>query len=840
MTPERWRAVNHVLQSALDLPPDERSEYVRQACAGDESLRVEVDSLIAAYGHAGSFLEHSESLAGGTLGNYRIVERIGRGGMGEVYLALDNRLGRRVALKVLPRQFSADAERLRRFEREARSASALSDPHIVTVYEIGEADSTRFIASEFVEGETLRARLVRDPPGLEEAVGIFRQLISALRAAHNAGVVHRDVKPENIIIRTDGVVKVLDFGLAKLTDARAVTPESITDLRTREGLIVGTTHYMSPEQIRGAGIDHRTDLWSAGIVLYELVCRRRPFEGSTTADVLTAILHDEPQMAEIPAGLRTVVMKALQKDLKLRYQSAGDLLAEVETVSRPRRVIPWRSAVAAIALAAIVTAGIFIMGRQQRPVAAQPTPIRSVAVLPFSSISADRESDYFADGMTEELISALAQLPDIKVVARTSAFAFKGSKEDVREIAKKLGVAAVVEGSVRTDGRKLRVTAQLVNAADGYDLWSKSFDREMTDIFAVQDEIATAVATALQSRAQGRSLVGRRTKSLEAYELYLKGRQASLVSTSESLGDAITSFRRAIEHDPAFSDAWAGLADTYAFMDHGVGSPLMSPEQSYRLAEDAASRALALDPDCAEAHAALGHILVHLGRYDDAERHARRAVEINPNSAWARMWYGWLLSGRGRTKEMKEQFLRARQLDPYSKFICRTAMVNLLSAGDYPAAADFAQQLIRVSPDDGEAHTALALPYMYQGRFAEAEEELRRAIASPRPDSRVAVPIFQAQLLALSGRKTEALALIGRLEREGKDLPEREVLRVYATAGDLDSAARWLERMVRRSPLRARADSRLPSHAAFDAFRADSRYRRIRADLGGLGEWKEP
>lgn len=845
MTPQRWQVVKELLQSALEHPTNQRTEYLHHACP-DPSLRAEVESLLGAHERAGDFLEagvdpQATSLSGRSVGVYMIVERIGAGGMGEVYRAVDSRLGRPVALKFLPAHFTSDRERVGRFQQEARATSALNHPNIMTIYDVGEMEGMQFIASEFIEGETLRERLRRGRMSMEEILSTVIQIGSALSAAHSAGVIHRDIKPENVMLRRDALVKVLDFGLAKLTEATA--PESVSRLRTREGTMLGTPHYMAPEQVRGLSLDARADIWSLSVVLYELLTGRRPFEGETPPDVLAAILHNEPttmSAAEAPQELRSIVAKALQKNRDSRHSSAAALISDLRQIEQksgaharttPRKRLMWLGVAAAIGAAAITSAFVLVHRERPAPAVFAPVPTRSVAVLPFLNMSPGHEEDYLSDGMTEELINALAHVPGLKVVSRTSSFTFKGSKTDVREVAQKLNVGAVVEGSVRKSGNRLRVTAQLVNASDGYQLWSQTFDRELTDVFVIQEGIATAVANALQVQLGGRALVGQSTKDFEAYELYLKGRQSSTEFVTEKLSKAVSYFRAAIDRDPSFSNAWAGLADAYAVLDHASGVPPMKPAESYRLAEEAGKRALSLDANSAEAHTALGHIYLHLGANAEAGRHLRRAIELNPNSALTRVWFALFLMQIDRPAEAREQFLRAREADPLSFLVSSGGSENLLDSGDYEGAVEFAQHGVEIAPDRPRCHLHLASAYAYQNRFREAEEEVRRAETAPgrQLDS---IATRRALFLALSGRKSEALAMLNRVEREDQQLSERNLALAYSAAGDFDKAAEWYEKSVRRSPNHARVNIRLPVHPAFDGFRSDPRYLKICRQLG--------
>jgi len=751
------------------------------------------------------------------IGPYEIISRIGAGGMGQVYLATDPRLGRKVALKILPAELTNDEELVRRLAQEARTASALNHPNIVTIHELGKIDSSHYIVQEYVEGETLRQRMLRTPLSLDESLEITRQLASALRAAHGAGVIHRDIKPDNIMLRRDGLVKVLDFGLAKLADISAHT-----QVQTATGVILGTGYYMSPEQARGEDLDARTDIWSLGVVLYEMLARRRPFEGRTFSDTVSLILQKEPEPPTgMPPHVQRLVSKTLAKQREDRYATAEELLADLQTPPVPAR--RYFGVLAGAIAAAAVIGGVFL-ARRDEP---KPEPqIKSVAVMPFTNLSGSAENEYLSDGITEEIISALARVPNLKVVSRTSAFAFKGKSGDIREVAEKLGVSSIVEGSVRRAGNRLRVVAQLVNARDGYQMWSDSYDRELTDIFAIQSDIAGAVAGALRARMTPMTPP---TRDFEAYEAYLKGRQSSSVWTREGLETSVAYYRRALDRDRSFSLAWAGLADAYSMMDHRRGASSLAPAESYRLAVEAAERALDLDPASAEAHAALGHIYTHTGRFAEAERHARRAVELNPSSGMAHLWYATYLRTQRRFPEAKRHFLRAREADPYSALVAQLGG-TAWTWGDYEMSLDFTRRGLEIGLEGSQLHLINARVHALQGRFAEADALLQKA--ARLPDLPPGLDEERALVRAIEGRREEALALLQRLRREKKNVHELMMMRAWAAAGDLDSAAASAQRLVKDQADYVRVNFDLPDHPAFKAFLADPRYHQARRDLG--------
>jgi serine/threonine protein kinase len=544
MKPARWEQIKILLQSALEREPDKRSAFLAAACAGDESLRKEVEAYIISYNHAGAFIEDpafemmadslaenkTESLSGQALDHYTIREQLGAGGMGEVYLAEDTRLGRKVALKLLPPFFTADDERLRRFQQEARAASALNHPNIVTIYEIGQIDSHHFIAAEFVEGDTLRQRMMRTPMLIAELLGVATQIASALTAAHQYGIVHRDIKPENIMLREDGIVKVLDFGLAKLIAGQSSESEASTIFRTRPGTIMGTPHYMSPEQARGLNVDARTDTWGLGVLLYEMVGGRVPFAGETSSDVIVSILEKEPPplarfVPETPEVLQWIITKALRKQVDQRYQTAKELLADLQSLKHrlelEDEVKEWRSSAQAIAGIRKET------GHLVSKTSDDSQPLDSVAILPLANTSADPGMEYLSDGITESIINTLSQLPDLKVMAWTTVCRYKGREVGPHAIGEELGVSAVLSGRVLQLGDRLVIKTELVNTSDGSHLWGEQYNVKPGDIFEVEAGISREISEKLLRRLTSKEksqLARRQTQNVDAYYAYLKGR----------------------------------------------------------------------------------------------------------------------------------------------------------------------------------------------------------------------------------------------------------------------------------------------------------------------------
>jgi non-specific serine/threonine protein kinase len=589
--------------------------------------------------------EPGQPMVGRTLGHYRILSHLGAGGMGEVYLAEDTKLGRKVAIKLLPPESAADEQAKKRLVREAKAAATLDHSNICAIHEVGEQDGHSFIVMQYVEGETLASRIQNRPLDLKEAIEIAVQVADALVEAHSRGITHRDIKPQNIMISAKKQVKILDFGLAKLIRDRQIsTSESATEsLVIGPGMLVGTVPYMSPEQLRGEAVDARSDLFSLGVVLYEMIAGSAPFAGSTVADLMVSILDKVPlplasHVAEVPAALDHLVSRCLAKQRQQRYASAKELLSDMKS------------------LAAQLS--------QPQP-AAMPSP--SIAVLAFINMSADPENEYFCDGLAAELLNALAKIKALRVAARTSAFFFKGKNTDAREIGQKLNVGVVLEGSVRKAGNRLRITAQLVNVADGYHLWSERYDREMEDIFDLQDEISLAIVDALKVNLMGAekaAVVKRYTDNAEAYQLYLKGRYFWYKFPAPSYEKAREYFQQSIDADPAYALGYCGLADYFGM---AAAEGLTPPDEGWPKCEVAMNKALALDDTLAEIYnSKAGLSFIYYRDWPSAERAFKRSIELNPNFAEVRNHYALCLASYGRTEEAVTESRRALHLDSLS------------------------------------------------------------------------------------------------------------------------------------------------------------------------------
>ena len=729
---------------------------------------------------------------GTTLGPYQIVSELGRGGMGVVYEARDPRLKRTVAIKLLPPDLTRDETAKQRFLQEAQAASALDHPNICTIHEINETDDGQlYLVMAHYEGETLKERIERGPLELDNAIDIATQVGQGLAEAHQAGIVHRDIKPANLFVTKSGVVKILDFGLAKLAG---------TEGMTQTGTTLGTVAYMSPEQAKGQEVDHRTDIWSLGVVLYEMLAGHPPFQGENLLSLSNAIVGGEPLLLTgASSSAHSVVTKALNKDKARRYLSVTDLLTEMRAL---------RSGSDAATVATPTKADV-----------------PSIAVLPFAEMSAAKDQDYFCEGMAEEIINALTKLENLRVVARTSAFQFKGQALDLREVGRRLDVTSVLEGSVRTAGNRLRVTAQLIDVGDGYHVWSERFDRTLDDVFDVQDEIARTVSDKLQGELSGQadaSPVTPPTRNLDAYNLFLQGRQCFARMAGPPLEQALNYFSQALALEPKYAEAHAGIArvQTYRAILSFAAPRTVMPE-----AKDRALKALAIDDGIGDAHGALAAVLdSYEWSWPEAEREYQRALELNPGDSITRSHYADFLGRQGRREASIGEGRRAVELDPLSSVGRLWFSQVLVYAGQFKAALDEAQTGIDADPSFPQLYQSLANALAGLGRGDEATEALR---TQTRLAPGAPMPLCNLCLrLSLGGHRDEALAIARELEqrRAGEYISAALLAWCYAGLNQHDEALTWFDVALEER------DVLMPyinSYPGLDPLRADPRFQAL-------------
>jgi serine/threonine-protein kinase len=721
-------------------------------------------------------------------GRYSVEEELGRGGMGRVVRARDLKLDRAVALKLLAPGVHSEEQR-QRFEQEARAAGALNHPNILAVHDIGEQGGEPFIVTELLEGETLRSVLSRGPLAPARALEFAVQLAEGLAAAHAAGIIHRDVKPENLFLTKQGHLKILDFGIAKLLEGKRAAGA----LHTDTGAVMGTPGYMSPEQVNGEHATARTDVFAFGAVLHEMLAGRGPFERPSGVDAAHAILHDPPAPLP-PSPLSRIVARCLEKDPAARPADAGEVLAELRQISSPA---PRRRrgffAAAGLALAAAVA--IFIL----RPHAVSETVQPSIAVLPFVNLSSDKEQEYFSDGIAEEILNALAQVEGLNVAGRTSSFYFKGKNEDLASIAARLHVSTLLEGSVRKAGGRVRITAQLINAADGYHLWSKQYDRELTDIFKVQSELATAVVEALKVKLlPGTSLSSKvhPARDPEAYRLFLLGRSLVSLGTKESTHRAAATLEKAVELEPSYAPAWEWLA-------YQRGNTLLALSSqahvSPRQVLEAAERAVAADPEYSGGWAARGWVRANfLWDWAAAQSDLERALALSSRSGMALNAYAVFLQKQGRLKEAIATQRKFHDTDPLGAVGWINLGGYLISDGQFDAAREALRRALEVSPDNPRALQDLASIDLLDGRPARALQAFEKVPLGN--DRLMSVAIAQHEL----GHARESQQALAALAAKPEGDVAYRIAAVHAWRGERDAAFEWLERAYARHDLQLR------------------------------------
>ncbi len=904
MNSERWQKVKALFDVAQEIPSAKREKFLDKACAGDVDLRREVENLLSSFENPTSFMEqpaarevvsliierNNELESGQMLSHYRISSKIGEGGMGDVYLAKDTRLNRLVAIKLLSVELNKNENHLRRFVQEARAASALNHPNIITVYEIGEFEDTHFIAAEYIEGETLRERL-SGKLTLNEVLDIATQTASALSAAHKAGIVHRDVKPENVMIRReDNLIKILDFGLAKLTEQQAISNEDATlaQVKTNPGVIMGTVAYMSPEQARGRQVDERTDIWSFGAVLYEMLAERQPFAGETISDAIAAILKNEPAPLgeNTPPELNRIIRKTLQKNVDERYQTVKDLLLDLKNLKRElefseeieRSHTPSfaKSANAAatqpgenatviqpaistqnnisrqtssaeyvigevkrhkfvtlgvlaaffVALAAIVYFAFFITRTA--------TSINSIAVLPFLNESGNADVEYLSDGMTETLISSLSQLPKLNVKARSSVFRYKGKETDLVTIGKELNVQAILTGRVVQRGQDLTLYVELIDAATENILWKETYNRPLANLVTLQNEIVRDVSNKLKIKLSGadeQKLTKNYTENSEAYQLYLKGRYYWYKNRTKEFEKSRDYYQQAIDVDPNYALAYAGLAEYYGF---GAATGFLPPtSENWSKSEAAANKALALDDTLPDAYNALAGVKQFNNDRAGAERDLRRAIELNPNYAEGRRHYSMYLSEDGRSEEALAQMRKVLELEPLSVPFNINLAVIFYQTRQYDRAIEQYQKTLELDPNDAFTHELLGNAYEQKGMQKEAVAEWSRALRLTG-DNELATMLertfaasgFNAAVRALWQKKLERF---NEKAKRGEYVPAMNYVLAYTRLADKEQALTWL---VKAEQERNRMIFDINLDPIYDPLRDDPRFQDLLRKVG--------
>jgi len=807
-------------------------------------------------------------MIGQTISHYKITEKLGGGGMGVVYKAEDTRLGRNVALKFLPEKFAQNRQALERFQREARAASALNHPNICVIYDIGDHQGQPFIVMEFLEGQPLLNRIQDRPLPTDQLLKFGIQIAEALEAAHSKGIVHRDIKPGNVFVTQSGSIKLLDFGLAKLAEA----PYGVEgmDTLTAVGIAVGTPYYMSPEQLMEQEVDARSDLFSFGVLLYQMATGTLPFTGKDIKVVFNKILNSAPLSLSqsnpgCPTELDRLIQKSLEKDRDIRYQTASDLRADLKRIQRQtessrsdpaglleqpakraaksnqsREVSSDTQVIVAVLkrrkktllLAACVllllVLGLYRYGWVSpiRPApAVEGDAITSVAVLPFENMSDDPAMEYLSDGTAQSIIYSLSQLPQVKVISFSSVLAYKGQTLDTRQIAKDLGVRAVLLGRLNQQGDNLLVNVELVDTQDNSVLWGEQFNQKITDLLDVQEKIAMEISDHLRWQLSGEEqsmMTKRYTQDMEAYRSYLEGRFWWNKRTEEGFEKAVGLFNEAIEEDPLYAQAYAGLADTYALM---AAYYHRAPDDAFPQAKAAALRALEIENNLAEAHTSLGFIrMIYDWDWAGAEVEFKRAIELNPNYATSHHWYGLFLSTQRRLDEGLEEAIQALTLDPLSPEIVRAVGDVLRYRGQYDEALAQSLRALELNPNLPGANETLTLTYWETGMYEEAIAQSEKwASVDPRRAS--GAPIVLRSLA--SGNRAEAIeALTG-----SKQLSAYSKAEFYSIAGESDSALEWMAQAIDQRDAMAPWFNVTPQ---FNSLRDDPRFQDLlrRMNLG--------
>jgi len=844
---EPWRLVQAAFSAAIDLSEPARAAYL--ASIVDPTLREEVAALLASDQAAGSFIEHpaalmlgAQSTADGSvrrlsvgmrLGAYQITSSLGAGGMSEVYLARDTRLDRLVAIKVV-RNDRDDARARARLLKEAQHASTLNHPHICTVHEVDEVDGLPFIVMEYVEGRAL-SELIREGLTPADVLRYGAQIAEGLAHAHGHGLIHRDLKGSNVVIAVDGRAKVLDFGLSKRLPAHAELTSSSSSL-VENPTLAGTLSHMAPEALVGRSVDARSDVWALGVLLFEMASGDLPFKGETMFELSAAILNEPPRPLppRVALGLRMVVERCLAKNPADRFTHAGDVRTALEAL-RSRAALPvisrlivqrhWRMMGAAVLAALVIVVAVSTLGSWWSRFFSRGPTVRTLAVLPLEDASSDRTDSYFVDGFTDGLIATLGQVTELRVISRGSAMKYRGTSKSSQEIARELKADALVQGSVRRTGDRVRLMLRLVDAPTGRVVWTEARERSARDVLALQADgvqaIAAGVRISLSDMLRGQ--IGTvRAVDPDVYEAYLKGRFYWNQRTTASLERAVGHFQTALDLDPTYAPAYTAMADCY----NQLGTQMLgsgSPRQWRPLATTAAVRALQIDPRMPEAHATLGYVKHYNWEWDEAEKAFKRAIELNPSYALAHMWYANLLMGRRRFDESVQQVSIAQELDPLSLVVNTNVGWVLTAAGRHEQAIAQLQRTVRMDPAYPQAHWRLGRAYAAIGRFDEAIEELQMLVRLTEKDPVSLTGL--AQVYAQAGRLAPAHRLLQDVLRAANHqyVPPGAIANVYMALGDADHAIESLEKAFEERSNRIAYLAADPPHALRD----DERFHRL-------------
>jgi len=855
MSPERWQQIGRILKGALERTGQERASYLRQECAGDNELRREVEALLSSNEQTGSFTEampftlaglrEPVSMVGSTfhhaadpflgriVSNYRLEERLAAGGMGVLYRATDLRLGRSVAVKVLSRQLAPDETAKARFLREARTASALDHPNIGAIYHIEEQDGELFIVMALYQGETFKQRLQKGPLPVSEALELLRQVALGLDAAHRARIVHRDIKPANLLRTDEGVVKILDFGLAKLTS------ESQATAVTQTGETMGTVLYMSPEQLRGGAVDGRSDLWSFGVVAYELLAGVSPFQAGSGAAIAGRILSEEPpalaSVPGVPAWLAELVTQLLRKLPAQRVQSASEVLARLDRPSSPiRSRTKLRRASFALAVIALVALLASFAGlnpgawRDRLFAKSGGADIRSLAVLPMGNLSGDSQQEYFADGITDALIDNLGKIGSLRVTSRTSAMQFKATRKTLPEIARDLSVDAVVEGAVLRSGNRVRITAQLIRVAPEKRLWAHTYDRDLKDVLALQDEIARAIAQEVKLKLSAQESANVRPVNPEAQEDYLRGLYY-WGRRPLGLEKAIESFQQALDKDPNYAPAYAGLAYAYATMGSWENG-ILAPREAMPKAKAAALKALEIDDTVSDAHASLAYVRMHYDwQWPASEEEFKRSIELNPSNAIAHHWYSHYLTAMGRNEESLAETKRAQELDPLDPVISIHLAWLYYNSHQFDSVIEQCVKVLKLEPKSFWPHFNLGWAYEQKQMFSEAIAEFEKTREMAPSQTHAVAGLAHAY--AAAGKRIEALQVLNELQAMSKRgyVSSFDVAIVYMGLGDHPKTLEWLDKAYAE---RSGWLVYLNQDPKFDGLRSDGRFQELLRRIG--------